>query len=115
MAAVFARGTSDSLASLVKKIDETKGINSFVIMLSDEEKIGDEAKAFAEKAGVKKTVFAIDNVAGPKGYNLAKDAEITVLLYNKGKVEANHTFRKADFNPAAVEAIVKDLVKISPK
>ena len=113
MAAVFARGTSEPLTSLVKQIDATKGINSFVIMLSDEEKIGDEAKALAEKAGIKNTVFAIDNVAGPKGYKIAKDAEITVLLYNKGKVEANHSFRKADFTPAAVAAIVKDLSKIT--
>ncbi len=114
MAAVFARGTSDSLTSLVKQIDATKGINSFVIMMSDDEDASDKIKAYAEKAGVKKTIFAIDNVAGPGGYKIAKDAEITVLLYNKGKVEANHAFRKSEFNAAAVESVVKDLPKITP-
>jgi hypothetical protein len=100
------------LASLVKQIDSAKGINSFVIFLSDEENIKDVATKFAEKNNVKKTVLAIDNVAGPKAYKIAKDAEITVLLYTGGEVKANHAYRKSDFNAAAVEAIVKDLPKI---
>jgi hypothetical protein len=100
------------LASLVKKIDSTKGINSFVIILSDEENAKDTAVKFAEANNVKKTVFAIDNVAGPKGYDINKDAEITVLLYTGGEVKANHAYRKADFNAKAVDAIIKDLPKI---
>jgi len=100
------------LTSLVKKLDSTKGVNSFVIFLSDEEKLKDEAVKLAEKESIKNTIFAIDNVAGPKGYNISKDAEVTVLLYTGGKVEANHAYRKGDFNAKAVEAILKDLPKI---
>jgi hypothetical protein len=101
------------LTSLVKKIDSTKGINSFVIFMNDDEKIKDVAVKLAEKEKITTTVFAIDNVAGPKGYNIHKDAEITVLLYTGGEVVANHAFRKADFNAKAVEAILKDLPKIT--
>lgn len=100
------------MASLVKKIDSAKGINSFVIFLSDDEKMEEKAVKFAESNSVKKTVFAIDNVAGPKGYNINKDAEVTVLLYTGGEVKANHAFKKGDFNTKAVEAVVKDLPKI---
>ena len=100
------------MTSLVKKIDSAKGVNSFVIFMSDDENIKDVAVKFAEKHNVKKCVFAIDNVAGPKAYNISKDAEITVLLYTGGEVKANHAFRKAEFDAKAVEAIVKDLPKI---
>ena len=93
-------------------MDSTKGINSFVIFMSDDEKMKELAVKLADKEGVKNTIFAIDNVAGPKGYNISKDAEITVLLYTGGEVKANHAFTKSNFNAAAVEAIVKDLPKI---
>ena len=100
------------MTSLVKTIDSTKGINSFVIFLSDDEKIKDQAVALADKEKIKNTIFAIDNVAGPNGYNISKDAEVTVLFYTGGKVQANHAYRKGEFNAKAVAAIVKDLPKI---
>ena len=97
---------------MVKKLDSTKGINSFVIFMSDDEKIKDVVVKMAEKERIKNTIFAIDNVAGPKGYSIHKDADVTVLLYTGGEVQANHAFRKADFNAKAVETVVKDLPKI---
>ena len=114
---VFARSTSDGLTSLVKKIDAAapaKKINSFVVFLSDDEKLEDSLKTLAEKEGIKKCVLAIDNVAGPKGYEVSKDAEVTVVLYNKRKVEANHAFRKGELNAAAIEKVISDLSKIQP-
>ena len=80
--------------------------------MSDDENMKDVAVKLADKEGVKNTIFAIDNVAGPKAYNISKDAEITVLLYTGGEVKANHAYRKSDFNAKAVEAIVKDIPKI---
>src|SRR5687768_11015912 len=101
---IFAREVSDSLTSLVKKIDAAtaqnsdKKMGSFVVFLSDDEKLGEQAKTLAEKEGIKKTVLSIDNVAGPKGYAIAKEADVTVVLYNKRKVESNHAFRKGELN-----------------
>ncbi|MBI3408377.1 MAG: hypothetical protein HY040_08470 [Planctomycetes bacterium] len=115
---IFAREASDSLTSLVKKIDaatvenKDKSMCSFVTFLTDEEGAADKLKKVAEKAGLKKLVFAVDNVAGPKDYKIAKDADVTVVLYNKRTVEANHTFRKGELNTAAVEKVVGDLKKI---
>jgi len=103
------------LTSLVKKLDSTKGINSFVIFMSDDENLKDAAVKLAEKEGIKHTIFAIDNPAGPGGYKIHKDAEVTVLLYTGGEVKANHAYRKADFNAKAVDAIIKDIPKISDK
>jgi hypothetical protein len=112
---VFARKTSDNLTSLVKQFDaavKEKKIKSFVTFLSDDEKLPDELKELAKKEKIKNVPFAIDNPAGPEAYKIAKDSDITVLLYSKHKVEANHAFRKGEFNAAAVEMVVKDLSKI---
>jgi hypothetical protein len=115
---VFAREANDTLTSLVKKIDaeSTKQkVNSFVVFLSDDEKLGDDLKKLADKEGIKKTVLALDNVAGPKAYNVAKDAEVTVVLYNKRKVESNFAFKKGELNAQAIEKVVADIPKIAPK
>lgn len=117
---IFARGVSDSLTSLVKKIDAAtaknsdKKMGSFVVFLSDDEKLADQLTSLAEKEGLKNTVLSIDNVAGPKGYNVAKEADVTVVLYNKRKVESNHAFKSGELNAAKIDAILADIPKILP-
>ena len=118
---IFAREASDSLTSLVKKIDaateQNKGKNmkSFIVFLTDEESANDKLKQLAEKNSIKHLVVSIDNVAGPKGYNIAKDADVTVVLYNKRQVESNYAFKKGELNSQAIEKIMADLPKILPE
>ena len=114
VAAVFVRKTSDALTSLVKKLDAAKenGLNSFVVYLSDDEKLADQLKSFADKNGIKNTVLATMEVGGPRGWKIAKDAEVTVVLYNRRNVEANHTFAAGKLDAKGVTAIVDDLPKI---
>ena len=115
---IFAREVSGPLASLVKQIDaetvknRAKKMGSFVVFLSDKEGLNKELKAFAEKQGLKECILSIDNVAGPDGYDVAKDAEVTVVLYNQRKVAANYAFRKGELNDQAIEKIVSDVSKI---
>ena len=111
---IFARKIDDNLTSLVKKIDANKNINSFVCFLNDDEGFDAKIKSFAEKNGIKKCVLALDNPAGPDNYKVAKEAEVTVILYTKRKVEANHAFRAGELNAKGIEAVVKDLSKIEP-
>jgi len=113
---VFTRKIDDSLTSLVKKLDsasEDKKIKSFVVLMTDDENAEDQLKALNKKLGLKKTVLTKDNVAGPPAYKIAKDAEVTVLLYNQRDVKSNLAFRKGEFNEKAVEAVVSDISKIS--
>ena len=114
---VFARETSDTLTSLVKKLDEAnqknKSLNSFVVFMNDDEKLEDQLKALSEKADLKKTVLTIDNPSGPAGYKVAKEADVTVVLYNNRKVEVNHAFAKGKLDAKAVEQIISDLDKIT--
>jgi hypothetical protein len=99
---------------LVKKVDAKgkDGLKSFVVYLSDDEKLEDQLKDYADKVGLKNTVLTIDNVAGPKAWHIAKDAEVTVILYNKRNVEANHAFKAGELNSAAVEKVVADIPKV---
>jgi hypothetical protein len=113
---VFARKIDDSLTSLVKKLDQAsqdKKIRSFVVLMTDEEGVEDQLKKLAEKNNIKKCVLTKDNPAGPPAYHVSKDAEVTVVLYNKRNVEANHAYRKGEFNSKAVDTVVSDLTKIT--
>src|SRR5437660_311848 len=115
---IFAREVSDSLTSLVKKIDAETAKNSkakmgsFVVFMSDDEKLGDKLKTLADKQGLKRCVLTIDNPAGPKEYNVAKEADVTVVFYNQRKVLASHAFKKGELNSAAIEKVMADLPKI---
>ena len=117
---IFAREVSGPLTSLVKKIDAETAKNkkanmkSFVCFLSDDESLEGKIKALTAKEGIKNTPFAIDNPAGPKGYNLAKDADVTVVFYSKKKVAVNHAFKKGELKEKDVEKIVGELPKILP-
>jgi hypothetical protein len=49
---------------------------------------------------------------GPKHYNLSQEADVTVILYNRRKVEANHAFRKGELNEKSIETILADVSKV---
>jgi hypothetical protein len=118
---IFAREVSDHLTSLVKKLDEATGKNtdckmgSFVVFCSDDEKLEKQLKELAAKEKLKHTVLTIDNPAGPPDYNVAKTADVTVVLYNKFVVKANYSFKKGELTAKDVDKIVADVAKILPE
>lgn len=117
---MFARELTDDLASLVKQLDavvgknEEKKMGGFVVLLS-EDPDADEAKvvAFAEKHGIKNLPLTIfDGVAGPPGYSLAKEAEVTVTMWVKQEVKVNQAFGKDGLTASAVKQVVAETAKI---
>jgi hypothetical protein len=118
---IFAREITDNLTSLVKKVDEAtvknKGarMGSFVVFCSDEDGLEAKLKDLAKKQGLKKVVLTIDNPSGPSGYNIAKGADVTVVLYNRRTVKANHSFKKGELKDKNIDAIVADVAKIVPE
>jgi hypothetical protein len=115
---VFAREISEPVTSLVKKIDAATVKNSdarmasFAVFLSDQEGLDKKLKEFADKEKIKKTALTIDNPAGPGPYKIAKDADVTVLLYVNKNVKANYAFRKGEMKEQDIGKIVDDLPKI---
>lgn len=118
---IFAREVTDGLASLVKKIDEATEKNrdarmgSFVVFCSDDENLKKQLEELADKKNIKKTVLTIDNPAGPEGYDIAKDADVTVLLYSRQQVKVNHAYKKGDLTEREINRIVSELSKILPE
>jgi hypothetical protein len=119
---IFARGISDPLTSLVKQIDSATAkhsdndMGSFVVFLNDEEGFDKKLKEIAKKEKLDHTpLMVMSNPTGPSGYNIAKDADVTVVLYAKRSVKVNHAFKKGELKPADVAKIVAELSTILPE
>jgi hypothetical protein len=118
VAMVFARELSEPVIQLIKKLDaETvknakKQMGSFVVFLSDDETLFDKLKALAEKEGLKECLLAMDAVSGPQGYSIAKEADVTIIVYEKQVVRANHAFKKGELGAKAIDNVVEDIAKI---
>ena len=121
VAMIFARDLNEPVTKLIKKIDAATvehadaKMGSFVVFLNDNEDLQKKAKEVAENESIKKCVLSIDNPAGPKGYDVSKDADVTVVLYVKKNVKANHAFKKGELNDEAIDKIVADVKKILPQ
>jgi hypothetical protein len=121
VAAIFARQVTPGLTKLIKRIDQAtdqnqkRNMGSYVVFLSDFETLETELKDLAQKEKIQHCILAIDEPEGPKDYNIAPAAEVTVVLYTELTVKANHAFKKGELNDKAIDAIVADLAKILPK
>jgi hypothetical protein len=121
VAMIFAREPSANLTKLIKKLDAACVKNksckmaSFVVFCSDDSKLEGQLKELATSADLKKVVLSIDNPAGPKGYNVAKDSDITVVLYTERTVKANCSFAKGGLTDDKIATIMAELPKILPK
>jgi hypothetical protein len=119
--AIFARDVNDGLTSLVKKIEgqiadhADAKLNSFVVFCNDDEGLKKKLEALIDKEKIKNTILSIDNPAGPEDYNIAKDADVTVVLYVKKTVKANYAFKTGELKDKDVDKIVADLSKILPE
>jgi len=114
---VFARKTSEPLTSLVKQIDQKIGENgklkSFVV-ITTAEKDGtvSNLKMLAKDGGIKHVPLTIyGEPGGPPDYELAKGADITVLMWKGHKVKVNHAY-KGELTDKNVAAIVTDISKV---
>jgi hypothetical protein len=115
---VFAQEMTEPLTGLVKKLDaevaknKSAKLRAVVVFLSDDEALEKNLKDYGEKQGIKNVNVAIMEPEGPKNYKLAKEAQVTVVIYKKRRVEANHAFAKGKLNDMVVERILADTAKL---
>jgi hypothetical protein len=122
VAMIFAREPSEELTKLVKKLDaacekhkEAK-LGSFIVFCAkSDEDLETKLKKCAKDCDLKHVVLSIDNPAGPEGYKVAKEADITVVLYVKRTAKANWAFKKGEFKEKHIDTVVDGLSKILPK
>jgi hypothetical protein len=117
---IFTREINDSVASLIQQIDTTVGANkdknmkAFVVLLTNDADAGAKQLAsLADTKGIKNTPLTVyDGSAGPEKYKIAKDAAITVLMWNKGHVAVNNAFTSAKLSDDEVKKVAGETSKI---
>ena len=120
VAMVFAREASPALLKLAAALDKAtvkhqdQSMGSFVVVLNRADGLDKRLAEAAQKHALKQIVLSIDAPAGPEGFNVAQDADVTVVLYRDHEVRANHAFRPGELSEQAIERIIADVVKIVP-
>jgi len=120
---VFARSMSDPLAKLVKGLDKgvtdhkAKELRAWVTFLSDDQtSLDPKLVKWADKHALRRAPLGVfEDVGGPPTYKLAKDADVTVLLYVKQKVVSNFAFRAGELSDTKVDEVLKELPKVAGK
>lgn len=120
MVSIFAREVTGDLTSLVKKIDavvaqhKDEQMAAFMVLLTDDPDAAElKLQKLAKEHGIQNVPLTVfDGPAGPPQYKIAKDADVTVMLWRRTEVKANHAFAKGELNGAAIEKIVGDTAKI---
>jgi hypothetical protein len=111
------------LMDLLQKLDEAVGryknaeLRAGAIVLSDNFANEQTRKDLLQKLeasakDLKHVLIAVDGAAGPDNYKISKDAEVTVLLYEKHKVLANFAFAKDKFTDNDVSTIMAAVKKM---
>jgi len=115
---IHAREITDELISLVSQIDKLVSpatppgkpgcTHSFVVFLTDDpDELEPKLAAAAKKAKLKNTPLTIyDGEAGHPGYKIAKEAEVTVLLWTNRIIDINFAFGKDELDKDAVKEVV---------
>jgi len=118
---VFTRELSDSVKDLVKKVDAKVGENkdkemrAFVVVLTeDPDAVEPKLEKLAKDSKLASTPLTIveGNVGPPPEYKLAKDAEVTVMMWVDGKVKVNQSFAKGKLDKKAVDNLIVETKKI---
>ena len=116
MVCVFARKTSEPLASLVKQVDkkigEEKKLKGFVAILSSKESVPDDLKKLAKDAGIKNVPLTVHGDPGEvPSYELSRDADVTVVMWSGHKVKVARGF-KGELTEDNVRTILSDVPKV---
>jgi hypothetical protein len=121
VAMLFAREVNEPLLNLLDKLDAATAKNrdqemgSFVVFLDESDALRQQLAAAAKQRGLKRVVLSAYAPAGPDGFHVAAEADLTVVLYREHEVKANHAFRRGELTTAASEKILADLPKILTK
>ena len=93
-------------------------LGAYVIFVNNADGLDKQLRGMADKEALKSVALGIG--APPQEYELAKEADVTVVIYNSGRrgqqrVTANFALRKGELNDAKADAIVKALSDVLPK
>jgi quercetin dioxygenase-like cupin family protein len=115
---VFARDLSSPLVTLVKRLDaevaknRSARLRAVVVVLSEDEGLEEELTKLGRQEGIRNVSLALVEPPRLKHYKLAPAADVTVVLYRKRRVAANHAFKKGQLNEEAIAAVLRDIPRV---
>ncbi len=117
---VFARSLSDPLGKLVGGIDKAvtehkkADLRAWVTFLSDDQAALDpKVVEWGKKHAIGTVPLGVfEDVVGPPSYRLAKEADVTVVMFVKRKVVANFAFRADELAAEKIAEVLKAFPKI---
>ncbi len=126
-ALIFAREVSGPLTGLVKTIDKqldeasarkkkAERLGVFVVFCSDDAGMKQKLQDLAASEKLKHVVLCTTKPAGPPRYRVAREADLTVVVYGESEdVTANFPLKKGELNEDRTKAIVKALTQVLPR
>ena len=117
---IFARKMTPEVNNLIAKIDATVGKNrenrmaAFVVHLTnDADASSATLKKVAKDKSLKNTPLTnYEGLAGPAKYKISKNADLTVMMWVKGKVKVNYALKNKDLSEDKIKEIVNGTAKI---
>jgi len=117
---LFVRKMDENTTKLVKELDaivaknKDKKMAAFVTVLSDNPDAQEAAlKKIAEDNKIENSPLTVfENNLGPATYNIAREADITVMMWVDSNVKVNHALAAGKLNAEEIAKIVKDTEKI---
>lgn len=116
---IQARAMSPSLIELIQKLDalvdsptsiQGESQHAFVVYITDDpDSATRELGEIARQHKIQNIPFTVfDELTGPRGYKLAPDAEVTVMMWKDTVVAVNHAAASSDMPRSLVDRILQD-------
>jgi hypothetical protein len=112
---VFARTPNDAVGKLAAGIDKAvtehkaAELRAWVTFVNDESKeMEDKVVKWGRTHGLRGVDIGVfEDADGPPSYKLARDADVTVIVYVKRKVVANYAFRTGELTDERITVVLK--------
>jgi hypothetical protein len=120
-AMLFAREVSPELTRLLKQLDAAVAAHAdrrlcgCVIFCNDDPGLAGRLQSLAQAEHLGHLVLATYHSDGPPHYKIAREADVTVLLYHRVAVKFNCAFRKGELTDPASKAILAWVEQVVPK
>lgn len=126
---VFARELDQDTIKLLQNLDKTvaahaksekngaKQLAAFFVMVTDNPDAAEaRIKRMQRKLKLKNVPLTVfDGSKGPAGYQLGREAAVTVSMWSSSAVKSNHAFRTAkDLKDDAIKKVLLAAAKIAP-
>lgn len=118
--AIFSRDLNEHVKDLIKKVDAAVGKNeekkmaAFVVMLTSKPAATErQLEALAKEEKITNTPLTfVEGETGPEDYRIAREAEVTVMMWVNGKVKVNHAYAKGKLEKKEVDSLVAETREI---